>query len=216
MNRESIFALMSSFYQLFPGAKSIAVADPNKFIYYQPSSQIDLKIRPNEPVEEEKVTHKAIQTREKVAEQINQTNEHSPYYGIAVPILDNNELQGAVAAFYPRAPQSLQVPFLTVKADDRWLPIQLEQVIYMEAQNRKTYILSATGKGTHRNNLTELEMILPQEMFIRCHRSYIINMNQIKEIHPDSHSTFILVMKNDSRVPVSQSYAKYFRKQFGF
>lgn len=216
MNLENISTLMNSFYQLFPGEKSIAIADLTKFIYYKPSRLIDLNIRCNDPIKEESVTYKALQSKQTVACQVDRSVYKLPYYGISVPLMEGGQLKGAMTAVFPQEPQLLLTPFLTVKTDDRWLPIHLKQVIYLEAQNRKTHVLSLIGKGTHRNNLSELEAVLPKEMFIRCHRSYIINVLQIKEIHPDSHSTFNLVMKDNSRVPVSQSYAKDFRKQFGF
>lgn len=112
--------------------------------------------------------------------------------------------------------EGLSISWLTVKAIDRWIPIHYKNVIFMEAQHRKTYIVSGEHRGTHRNNLTELEKSLPRDMFFRCHRSYIINVHQVKEIHPDSHSTFILIMADQSRVPVSQNYTSEIRSRFGF
>ena len=53
-------------------------------------------------------------------------------------------------------------------------------------------------------------------MFIRCHRSFIVNVHHIKEIFPDTHSTFVLAMANGEKISVSQSYASYFRKLLGF
>ncbi|MBO1915005.1 LytTR family transcriptional regulator DNA-binding domain-containing protein, partial [Microvirga sp. 3-52] len=38
----------------------------------------------------------------------------------------------------------------------------------------------------------------------------------IKEIFPDTHSTFVLAMDDETKIPVSQSYASYFRKLLGF
>ncbi|MEI2435280.1 LytTR family DNA-binding domain-containing protein, partial [Priestia megaterium] len=43
-----------------------------------------------------------------------------------------------------------------------------------------------------------------------------VNVTQIQEIYPDTHSTFLLVMNNGEKIPVSQSYASYFRKLLGF
>ncbi|MGM8212403.1 LytTR family DNA-binding domain-containing protein [Virgibacillus sp. W0430] len=216
MKIEKIPTLINSFYNLFPGEKSIAVSDSTSFIYFKPSRSIDLNICINDPIKKEPVTYQAIQTQKKVAAQIDDSSFSTPYYGVSVPIIENDHLKGAMTAFFPQELNDLTPPFLTVKTTDKWLPIHLKHIIYMEAQNRKTHILSMVGKGTHRNNLSELEFVLPKDMFIRCHRSYIVNLHQIKEIHPDSHSTFSLVMKDDSRVPVSQSYAKNFRKRFGF
>jgi len=53
-------------------------------------------------------------------------------------------------------------------------------------------------------------------LFIRCHRSFIVNVHHIKEIYPDTHSTFVLAMNNEAKISVSQSYSSYFRKLLGF
>ena len=71
-------------------------------------------------------------------------------------------------------------------------------------------------EGFHRLNLSDLELFLSNESFIRCHRSYIVNIDFIDEIQPDSHSTFLLIMRDGTRIPVSQRYASYFRRSLGF
>ncbi|MEI3607305.1 LytTR family DNA-binding domain-containing protein [Pseudogracilibacillus sp. SE30717A] len=216
MDKSTVHQIFRSFYQLFPNSSSIAIADLNQFIYYQPSLDIDLKIKPGDPVHPKTVTYKAIHEKRRVKEYKGNTNYGVGYYAIAHPIIHDKKIVGAMTAIFPQEPEVLTIPYLTLKTSDRWIPINFNEIIFMEAQNRKTYVTSKLQKGTHRYNLTELEIILPKNMFIRCHRSYIINLNQIKEIHPDSHSTFILIMSNDSRVPVSQSYAKQMRKILGF
>ncbi len=216
MDQSTVNQLFHNFYELFPHTSSIAIADLRQFIYYQPSLDIDLKIKPGDPVHENTVTFKALLEQKKVKEYKGTTNYGVGYYAVAQPIFQDKKMIGAMTAIFPKVPEVLTIPYLTVRTSDRWVPIHFNQIIFMEAQNRKTYVTSKSQTGVHKYNLTELEMILPKNMFIRCHRSYIINLNQIKEIHPDSHSTFILVMSNDSRVPVSQSYAKQMRKILGF
>lgn len=88
--------------------------------------------------------------------------------------------------------------------------------MYLEAKDKKTYVNSEELTGTHKYSLQEFEYLLPKDSFIRCHRSFIVNVNHIKAIYPDTHSTFVLSMDNGERVPVSQSYASYFRKLLGF
>lgn len=108
------------------------------------------------------------------------------------------------------------VSFLTAKTDDCWLPIRFEDITYLEARNRKTYVHAAAQNSTHRLNLSELATTLPKDIFVRCHRSYIVNLNHIKEIHPNSHSTFLLIMKGNAKIPVSQSFSSHFRKLLNF
>lgn len=216
MEKNTVELLFNNYYHLFPNSSSIAIANVSEFIYYQSSLDIDLKIKQGDPVTPETVTYKAIKERRRVMEYKDESIFGVPYYAISQPIIRQKKLLGAMTAIFPQKPQMLSAPYLTVKQDDRWVPIYLDEVIYLEAQNRKTNVTAVHTEGTHRFNLTELEQNLPKNTFIRCHRSYIINIHHIKEIHPDVHSTFILVMTDDSRVPVSQSYAKHVREILGF
>lgn len=216
LDKSIVHQLFNSYYNLFPNRSSIAIADLTHFIYYQPSLDIDLDIKPGDPVHSDTVTFKAIQKKRRVKE-IKDNNRYGvDYYAISHPILKDKQVIGAMTAIFPQEPEFLSIPYLTVKITDRWVPIHFSQIIFMEAQNRKTYVTSKNKQGTHRFNLTELEVVLPKNTFIRCHRSYIINLNQIKEIQPDSHSSFILIMSDESRVPVSQTYSKKIRKIMGF
>ena len=101
------------------------------------------------------------------------------------------------------------------KTTDGWIPVPFSKVMYLEAKDKKTYV-NSEELSEHINTLQEFEYLLPKDSFIRCHRSFIVNVNHIKAIYPDTHSTFVLSMDNGERVPVSQSYASYFRKLLGF
>lgn|SRR5690625_3780702 len=209
--------LFRSYHQLLPSMNSVAIADRESFIYYKPSLDIDLKIKEGDSLRNETVTYQAINEGRRVKEFRGENVFGVPYYAVAQPLRWKKEIIGAITVVYPKEPQLLSIPYLTIRTSDRWIPIHFDNVIYLEAQNRKTYVTSSNNPvGTHRYNLTELEMTLPEEKFIRCHRSFIVNVHHIKEIQPDLHSTFILVMSDDSRVPVSQSFTKEVRSILGF
>lgn len=209
--------LFRSFHQLLPSMNSVAIADKERFIYYKPSLDIDLKIKQGDSLRNETVTYQAINEGKRIKEFRGDNVFGIGYYAVAQPIRWNKEIIGAITVIYPKEPQLLSIPYLTVRTDDRWIPVHFDNVIYLEAQSRKTYVTSMhSPKGTYRYNLTELEMTLPEGKFIRCHRSFIVNINHIREIQPDLHSTFILVMSDESRVPVSQSFTKEVRSILGF
>lgn len=200
--------------ELFSDEISIAVADTNKYIYYRPSKRIDLKIRPGDPIKKGTIAYKAIQSDQKISEFIDRNVFGVPYHGMAVPFYEGNRLKGCVLAIYPSYTEGKSV--VTVKTGDGWKPIPYHDVRYIEARDRKTHVYTADYMGSHANTLQEFEYILPKDRFIRCHRSFIVNVHYIKEIYPDTHSTFHLQMDNGARIPVSQSYSSYFRKLLGF
>ncbi|MGM9925899.1 MAG: LytTR family DNA-binding domain-containing protein [Bacillus sp. (in: firmicutes)] len=214
MDKLSVNSFLDVISELFSDEISIAVTDKEKYIYYRPSKRINLKIKVGDPVIEGTLTHKALTSKKKVSEFINRDVLGIPYDGESQPFFQDGELQGCVTAIYPAMTQGKAV--VTVKSNDGWIPIPFQDVIYLEAKDRKTYVYSAERTGTHKYSLQEFEYILPKDSFIRCHRSFIVNVNNIKEIYPDTHSTFVLAMVDGTRIPVSQSYSSYFRKLLSF
>lgn len=200
--------------ELFSDEISIAVTNTKEYIYYRPSKRVDLKIKPGDQVKPGTIAHKALLSNQKTSEFINREIFGVPYHGMAVPFEHEGELQGCVMAIYPAFTEGKSV--VTVKSPDGWKPIPFTEVKYLEVKDRKTHVHAAGYSGTNKNSLQEFEFLLPRESFIRCHRSFIVNVHHIEEIYPDTHSTFVLAMNNGERIPVSQSYSSYFRKLLGF
>ncbi len=200
--------------ELFSDEISIAVSNTEEYIYYRSSKRVDLKIRPGDPVKEGTIAHKAIHQKQKVSEFINRDVFGVPYHGMAVPFHHEGQLLGCVTAIYPAYTDGKSV--VTVKTQDGWIPVPFADVKYIEVKDRKTVVVADGILGTHKNSLQNFEFVLPRESFIRCHRSFIVNVHHIQAIYPDTHSTFVLAMNDGTRIPVSQSYSSYFRKLLGF
>ena len=203
-------SLLNVVGELFSNETSLAVSSEQVYIYYRPSKRIDLGIRPGDPVKEGTIAHKAYSTGTKVSEFINRDVFGIPYHGVSVPYSSNGKIQGCVTAIYPALTDAKSV--VTIKLNDGWVPVPFSDVIYIEAKDRKTYVHTTEVIGTHKYPLSEFEYFLPKDFFVRCHRSFIVNVHYIKEIYPDTHSTLDLLLKNKIHIPVSQSYSSYFRK----
>jgi two-component system, LytTR family, response regulator LytT len=216
MDQRTISSIMEVIGEFVGDETSIAVADDQQFIFYQPSKKIDLKIRPGDRLQEGTVSYQALTYHQKVAQYVESDLFGVSYFGMSVPILDGANAKVCVTAILPSKPKKKAPPFVVVKTDDRWTPVPYEQIIYLETQNRKTMVKSDREYGSNKYHLNELEWFLPEDIFVRCHRSYIVNIQHIADIYPDCHSTFLLVMKDKSRIPVSQGYASYFRRILGF
>lgn len=214
MQRLTFGSLLDVIGELFSDEISIAVSNTTEYIYYRPSKRIDLKIRNGDPVKEGTIAHKALHTEQKASEFIDRNVFGVPYHGMAVPFHSDGVLEGCVTAIYPAMTEGKSV--VTVKTSDGWKPIPFNDVKYLEVMDRKTHVYANEYVGTNKRALQDFEYSLPRESFIRCHRSFIVNVNHITDIYPDTHSTFILAMDNGSRIPVSQSYSSYFRKLLGF
>ncbi|WP_138417921.1 LytTR family DNA-binding domain-containing protein [Aquibacillus sediminis] len=210
----SLHSLLDVMVELFSDEISIAVSNTTEYVYYCPSKRINLKIEPGDPVKEGTIAHKALSSGQKVSELIDRDVFGIPYHGMAVPFYNHEKLEGCVTAIYPALTDGASV--VTIKTEDGWKPIPFVDVSYIEVHNRKTYVHTNEYVGSHKHTLQEFEYILPRHSFVRCHRSFIVNVHAIKHIYPDTHSTFVLEMENGVQIPVSQSYSSYFRKLLGF
>ncbi|WOV87475.1 LytTR family DNA-binding domain-containing protein [Sporosarcina oncorhynchi] len=207
-------SLLDVLGELFADEISIVVSNTREYIYYRPSKRVDLKIRPGDLVKEGSLAYKALTEGHKISEFIHRDMYGVPYHGMAVPFYDNHSIEGSVVAIYPAYTEGKSV--VTLKTADGWVPVPFSEVKYLEVRERKTIVVSDRITGTHKNSLQNFEFILPHEQFIRCHRSYIVNVTKISEIYPDTHSTFLLRMNDGAEIPVSQSYSSYFRKMLDF
>lgn len=214
MEHFQLETLFDAIGELFSDETSIAISNTSEYTYYRPSKRINLKIKKGDPIKEGTIAYQALQEKQKISEFINRDVFGVPYYAMAVPLFQNDELVGCVSAIFPTLASGKSV--VTVKCNDGWVPIPYTEVMYLEAKDRKTYVIAQKLVGTHKYTLNEFEFMLPKDDFVRCHRSFIVNVNHIKEIYPDTHSTLILVMKNNTKITVSQSYTSYFRKLLGF
>ncbi|WCN39319.1 LytTR family DNA-binding domain-containing protein [Aneurinibacillus uraniidurans] len=223
MDQSSVHSIVQAISQTLPQEASIAIADESKFIYYQPSRMIDLKIKPGDIVKEGTLTRRALSDKQKLAQYLEESVFGVPYYAMSTPIITHGQAEGCVTTIFPSSIQQIDrsLPrhhFLIGRGEDRWIPIPLFDIQFIESDKGKTFLHTERGVYLNKYSLIELERLLPSDRFIRCHRAYMVNVHSIMEIHPDFHSTFVLIMNDPtrSRVPVSQKYASMFRRMLGF
>ncbi|WP_291987627.1 LytTR family DNA-binding domain-containing protein [Luteitalea sp.] len=112
------------------------------------------------------------------------------------------------------ARQSRRSP-LVVKVDDRILLVQAEDLIYASLNEDEVTVVASqvTGTSNHRT-LDELHAHLDPAVYWRVHRSYLVNINKIKEIVPWFSRNFILRMRDakSTEIPVSRSQTKRLRE----
>ncbi|WP_243299789.1 LytR/AlgR family response regulator transcription factor [Bacillus litorisediminis] len=104
---------------------------------------------------------------------------------------------------------------IAVPVDDRIVLLSLSDIQYLESFEGKTKIKTVKQEYTVNEALVLLEKKLSENQFLRVHRSYIVNMDFIVEIEPWFNSTFNLILKDGSKVPVSRTYVKDMKNLLG-
>jgi len=84
-----------------------------------------------------------------------------------------------------------------------------EDIIYIEKFRHNADMITAKDKYTFRKTMAQLLEELNDDLFIQCHKSYILNI-----IHMESLSNNFAVMSNDSEVPISKNILKEVHERF--
>ncbi len=108
------------------------------------------------------------------------------------------------------SPHKTQPRLLTVKADYKLVQMKIDSIKYIEVQKDRVVFYRTEGiPVSSLMSLTELEEMLPSERFMRVHRSYIVNLDQI-EIVERSRIVF-----GKTYIPVSESRREEFLSRLG-
>lgn len=96
--------------------------------------------------------------------------------------------------------------------DERIIVTSLNDIYYAEAHEKMTFVYTRRESYVMPMNISEFCSKLPAAHFFRCHRSFCVNLNKIREIEPWFNNTYILRLRDlDFQVPVSRSRVKAFR-----
>jgi two-component system, LytTR family, response regulator len=98
---------------------------------------------------------------------------------------------------------------VVVKIGNKIKIIPVHEINYLEAAD--DYVTICTVEGSYLKNKTmgSFEKMLDGQLFIRTHRSFIVNVQQITRIEPNEKESYWAVLKDGKRIPVSKSgYAR--------
>lgn len=100
---------------------------------------------------------------------------------------------------------------ILVQTQNKLVTIALENVIRIEAFGDYSKLVTKDKTYVSNYGITTLEEKLNSAVFIRVHRSSIINLNAVKELHKYSKS-YDVTMKNGDVVRVSRGYMDNIKK----
>jgi two-component system LytT family response regulator/two-component system response regulator LytT len=106
---------------------------------------------------------------------------------------------------------------LMVRANSRYLIVDANDVIYATIDDGLiTLVTTAFDGHSNYRTIEELQANLDREMFWRVHRSYLVNINRIKEVVPWFKSSYQLRMddRKHTEVPVSRVQTRRLRELF--
>ncbi|MFA5417659.1 MAG: LytTR family DNA-binding domain-containing protein [Bacteroidales bacterium] len=108
-----------------------------------------------------------------------------------------------------------KVERLFVKTGNKIDVIPVDSIIRVEAQDDYVEIHTDKGKFLKYDTMNFLEKGLPEDTFVRVHRSHIININLIEKMEKYGKDSYLIIMKDKSKVNVSKSRVKELKEQLG-
>jgi ABC-2 type transport system ATP-binding protein len=91
-------------------------------------------------------------------------------------------------------------------------------ILYVEASDNRTILHTAQGSLPTQFTLTELEQRLSRSGFFRAHRSYLVNLQHVKEVVVYTRNSYALLLKDEggTQVPLSKSAERELRELLGY
>jgi two-component system LytT family response regulator len=88
---------------------------------------------------------------------------------------------------------------LMIKNKEGISVVDMDEIILAQREDRTTAIYTLNDRYTTSDGLSELEEKLDGTIFLRCHKSYIININYISRIYPYGRWTYIVKLRGTEK-----------------
>lgn len=104
---------------------------------------------------------------------------------------------------------------ILIKANRKMLFVDVADIYWLEASGDYIKVHLKSNYYLINDSLNNFEKMLDPEIFIRVHRSYIVNAKFIKEFKPYFNGEYILLLANGREVKLSRSYKDIIKKLSG-
>lgn len=96
-----------------------------------------------------------------------------------------------------------QLATLTIRQQGKVIQLMILDILFCETAGRKCLIATRTANIAVTQSIAQLERQLPAQDFFRCHQSYLVNLNAIRQINLQD-----IELTNQSRVLLARSRRK--------
>ena len=102
-------------------------------------------------------------------------------------------------------PEERYLTRLMIKASSRMMLLKVDEIDFIEADGN--YAKLHAGRKTHllREKMNDLEGRLDPAKFVRIHRSVIVNLERIKEMHPHFNGDYVVVLEDGRQLRLSRT-----------
>lgn len=94
---------------------------------------------------------------------------------------------------------------IVVKTGSKIRIVAIPEIHYLEADDDYVKIHLQDGSFLKKNTMSYFEQMLDPTFFVRVHRSYIIQIQQITRIEPYEKESHIAILKSGAKIPISKT-----------
>ncbi len=107
---------------------------------------------------------------------------------------------------------------LPVKTEDKVILVNPAEILFADASEGRTFLVTAEGRLAAPYTLAELESKLSRSGFFRAHRSILVNLQHVKEVIPFTRNSFSIRLDDPAgtKIPLSKSAAAELKTFFGY
>lgn len=133
------------------------------------------------------------------------------------PIQFERFLKAVSKAFHQVRPAATGTPleapkkeaYIYLRADRKMVKVLLQDIFYVESMKDYVKVYTANGTIVTKQSITAMEAMLPEQTFIRTHRSFIASIEKIKSFTPE------LIEIEKAEIPIGKLYRNNVLKVLG-
>ena len=97
-------------------------------------------------------------------------------------------------------PEIKQEAFVYFRADRKMVKVMLIDILYIESMKDYIKVVSTNGALVTKQSMNSVEAMLPENLFIRTHRSFIVSLPKIKSF------THELIEIEKTEIPIGKLF----------
>lgn len=130
--------------------------------------------------------------------------------------VQNQQLQQLASLMQQVSPTTSQyLERISIKSAGRVYFLQTNEIHWIEAADQYVEIHTANKKHLLRETMSNLEKSLDTMVFFRTHRSFIVNIQQIKAIEAFKND-YLVILQNDSSIKLTRNRKEALQQLIGF
>ncbi|HWR44098.1 LytTR family DNA-binding domain-containing protein [Sporomusa sp.] len=110
-----------------------------------------------------------------------------------------------------------QISKVCVLSGGKIVPLKKADIVFIYVKEKDVFVRTRTGECSAMLTLQEFDNLLTEANFLRVHRQYIINLDEILEVTPWFHGSYYLRMNDPQKqeVPVSRNRVRHLKTALG-